>query len=107
MKKETTSEESINRMADEITRAKQRMQVLVYDVPEAGRLLGLNRNKAYAAAASGELPTIRFGKLLKVPKAAIDLLLERALQPRAMDAGHAPKFVVSARESLRVSVRGS
>jgi excisionase family DNA binding protein len=58
-------------------------EVLVYDVPEAGRILGLNRNKAYAAAASGEIPTIRFGKLLKVPKAAIDRMLQDALQPQA------------------------
>jgi excisionase family DNA binding protein len=53
-------------------------EVLVYDVPEAGRLLGLKRNRAYAAAAAGEIPTIRFGRLLKVPKAAIDRLLEAA-----------------------------
>lgn len=52
--------------------------VLVYDVPEAGRMLGLSRNKAYAAAAAGEIPTIKFGKLLKVPKAAIDRMLDKA-----------------------------
>jgi excisionase family DNA binding protein len=56
--------------------SKSHSEVLVYDVPEAGRLLGLNRNKAYAAAAAGEIPTIRFGRLLKVPKAALDRLLE-------------------------------
>jgi excisionase family DNA binding protein len=60
---------------------KKNAEVLVYDVPEAGRLLGLNRSKAYAAAASGELPTIRFGKLLKVPKTAIDRMLEGAAAP--------------------------
>lgn len=54
------------------------LDVLVYDVPEAGRLLGLNRAKAYAAAAAGEIPTIRFGRLMKVPKAALDRLLDAA-----------------------------
>jgi excisionase family DNA binding protein len=55
-------------------------ETLVYDVPEAGRILGLNRNKAYAAAAAGEIPTIRFGKLLRVPKAAVDRLISESLQ---------------------------
>jgi excisionase family DNA binding protein len=48
---------------------------LVLDVPEAGALLGLGRNAAYAAAKKGDIPTIRIGRLLKVPKAAFDRLL--------------------------------
>jgi predicted DNA-binding transcriptional regulator AlpA len=40
---------------------------LVYDVPEAGALLGLSRNASYEAAKRGQLPTIKVGKLLKVP----------------------------------------
>src|SRR5437879_6113954 len=43
----------------------------VYTVPEAGRILGLNRSKAYAAARSGEIPTLRFGKVLRVPAARL------------------------------------
>lgn len=50
---------------------------LVYDVPEAGALLGLSRNASYEAAKRGDLPTIRVGKLLKVPKAALESLLQR------------------------------
>src|SRR5437764_13081151 len=41
---------------------------LVYSVPEAGRLLGLSRNAAYAAAQRGEIPVIRIGRRLLVPK---------------------------------------
>lgn len=48
---------------------------LVYTVPEAGRLLGLSRNTAYDAAKRGEIPTIRMGRLLRVPKAALHKLL--------------------------------
>jgi excisionase family DNA binding protein len=44
-------------------------------VPEAGRLLGISRNSAYAAAARGELPTIRIGHKLLVPKAALERML--------------------------------
>ncbi len=36
-------------------------------VPVAGKLLGLSRNKAYEAAAKGEIPTLRFGKRIVVP----------------------------------------
>ena len=48
---------------------------LVLDVPEAGALLGLSRNASYMAAKNGDIPTIRIGRLLKVPKAALDRLL--------------------------------
>jgi Helix-turn-helix domain len=51
---------------------------LVYEVPEAGEMLGLNRNAAYAAAKRGDIPVIKIGKLLKVPKVAFDRMLERA-----------------------------
>jgi len=34
--------------------------------PEAGRILGLQRNSTYAAARSGDIRTIRIGHLLKV-----------------------------------------
>ena len=46
-----------------------------YTVEEAGTLLGVCRNTAYALAKSGELPTIRLGRRLLVPKAALDALL--------------------------------
>lgn len=51
---------------------------LVYDVPEAGRMLGLTRNASYDAARRGDIPTIRFGKLIRVPKAAFERMLQEA-----------------------------
>jgi excisionase family DNA binding protein len=51
---------------------------LTYLVPEAGEMLGLSRNASYAAAKRGDLPTIKIGKLLRVPKAAFDRLLAQA-----------------------------
>jgi excisionase family DNA binding protein len=44
-------------------------------VEDAGRILGLSRGSAYAAARAGALPTIRFGKRLLVPKAALERML--------------------------------
>jgi excisionase family DNA binding protein len=51
-------------------------QRLVYEVPEAGAMLGLTRNASYEAAKRGEIPTVRFGKLLRVPKAAFHKMLQ-------------------------------
>ncbi len=48
---------------------------LVYTVPEAGRLLGLGRGAAYAAAQRGDIPTVRIGRLLLVPKAPFHRLV--------------------------------
>lgn len=56
---------------------------VVYDVPEAGAMLGLSRNASYEAAARGEIPTVKFGRLLKVPKVAFDRMLEAAGQRSA------------------------
>lgn len=53
---------------------------LVYDVPEAGAKLGLSRNGSYEAAARGDIPIIRIGRLLKVPKVAFDRMLQQAGQ---------------------------
>jgi excisionase family DNA binding protein len=52
-------------------------------VPEAGKLLGLGRSAAYAAAANGELPVIRFGKLMRVPLVALQRMMAEAGQKPA------------------------
>ncbi len=44
-------------------------------VPEAGKVLGLGRNSSYDAARRGEIPTVRIGKRLLVPRAALAKLL--------------------------------
>jgi hypothetical protein len=37
-------------------------------VPEAGRAVGIEgRNQSYEAARRGEIPAMRYGRLLKVP----------------------------------------
>ncbi len=40
---------------------------LTVTVPEAGQLLGIGRDAAYAAAERGEIPCLRFGRKLVVP----------------------------------------
>jgi excisionase family DNA binding protein len=63
-------------MAEERTSEDRR---LTYELwPEVGEMLGLTRNATYQAAKRGEIPVIRFGKLMKVPKAAFDKMMEQA-----------------------------
>ena len=46
-------------------------------VPEAGRIyFDLGRNASYAAAARGEIPTLRVGARLRVPVRALERMLE-------------------------------
>lgn len=46
-----------------------------YTVDEAGELLGIGRNTAYEAARRGEIPTIKIGRRLLVPRAALERML--------------------------------
>jgi hypothetical protein len=56
-------------MNDELTNL---LSAATADVPEVGRICyGLSRNGSYAAAARGEIPTIKMGRLLKVPTSAL------------------------------------
>lgn len=48
-------------------------------VPEAGALyFELSREGSYAAAKRGDIPTLKVGRLLRVPVAAMERRLERA-----------------------------
>jgi hypothetical protein len=52
-------------------------------VPKAGRdYYDLGRNAAYAAAKRGDIPTIKIGKLLRVPVRALEQQLNATLKPR-------------------------
>ena len=46
-------------------------------ISEAAETLGIGISKAYEAAKSGELPTIKLGKRILVPVAALERMLER------------------------------
>ena len=48
---------------------------LVTTVDEAARLLGISRNLAYEGVRSGAIPSLRIGRRLLVPRAALERLL--------------------------------
>ena len=49
---------------------------LVFTVEEAAQLLGISRSFAYEAARRGEIPSMRIGRRILVPKAALERFLE-------------------------------
>jgi excisionase family DNA binding protein len=54
------------------------MERQTLNVEEAAEALGISRNSAYALARTGALPTIRLGKRLLVPRAALERMLASA-----------------------------
>lgn len=51
---------------------------LTLTVEEAARLLGISRALAYELVARGEVPGIRLGRRIVVPRRALDTLLDTA-----------------------------
>jgi len=47
------------------------MEPLTLTVIDAARALGISRTKTYAMARSGELPTLRIGRAVRVPIAEL------------------------------------
>jgi excisionase family DNA binding protein len=57
-----------------------------YTILEAARILGVGRTVAYAAAASGAIPTLRIGRKVLVPRVALHHLLASKIPET--EAGH-------------------
>ena len=60
---------------------------LTLSVTEAGSLLGVGKDAAYQAVRNGEIPVLRIGRLLRVPKVALEKLLscESSMNPAEVD----------------------
>jgi len=47
-----------------------------FTVEETGKILGISRASAFAAANKGQIPTIRIGKRLIVPRRGLERMLD-------------------------------
>ncbi len=56
---------------------------LTLTVEEAARLLGISRALGYELVARGELPSIRLGRRIVVPRRALEALLESGTRESA------------------------
>jgi excisionase family DNA binding protein len=55
-------------------------------VDECAQILRLGRSAAYEAIARGDIPTIRIGRRLLIPKIALDRMLSEAGQRKELEA---------------------
>ena len=53
---------------------------LTWTIAEAAQRLGIGRSVAYRAAHTGELPAVRIGGRLLVPRSAVEAMLAGALR---------------------------
>jgi len=53
------------------------LEPLLVTIPQAAKILGIGRTSLYALMASGELPVIRYGRIVRISRRAIDAHIER------------------------------
>jgi len=61
---------------------------LTLSVEETAKLLGIGRNLCYERVKTGEIPVIRIGRRLLVPRRALEKLLE---EPKYLNSTPASK----------------
>jgi len=60
---------------------------LFLTVGEAAKLLRLSRAFTYELVARGDLPSVRFGRRIVVPRSAIERMVSDLTEPVSYDAG--------------------
>ncbi len=61
---------------------------LTLNVPEVARLLGLSRGSAYQAIATGEIPHVKVGRRILIPRIALERLLLEAGKQLGPEVSH-------------------
>ena len=61
----------------QVTTAGRPDEPLALSVKAAARILGLSRASAYEAVRTGQIPNLRFGKRIVVPRAALNRMLSQ------------------------------
>ena len=59
-------------------------EALTLSIPEAAKLLGISRYSAYEAVRRGEIPVLQIGKLRRVPKAKLIMIIEDDMADREL-----------------------
>ena len=60
---------------------------LTFTIDETARLLGIGRQLAYDRVKTGEIPAIKIGRRLLVPRSALQKLLEKGQLVTSGDSG--------------------
>jgi excisionase family DNA binding protein len=66
----------------------QQIEQVLYRMSEAAKVLGISRTRIYELVASGDLPHVRLGGTsIRIPRAAIDRLIEDAMKAAPESVG--------------------
>ena len=60
---------------------------VVLTVIEAARLLGISRGLAYEAVRLGQIPSVRVGRRILIPRAQLERMLGESDDPQAVTKG--------------------
>jgi len=69
-------------MAEEAVKI-QNSEKLTLTVKETAQLLGLSRNSAYQGVLTGEIPHLKVGKRILVPRVSLERMLAETGKPKA------------------------
>lgn len=72
------------------------MEPLLLKAADVAQLLGLGRSKVFAMLASGELPVVRMGRSVRVPRGALQRWIVERTQDASRGQGDCPPFLTSA-----------
>ena len=54
------------------------MEQMLLRIPEAAKVMGLGRTKMYELVRSGDVPSVRFGRSIRIPtKSLVELIEQR------------------------------
>lgn len=73
-----------------------------YTVEEAAEVIGISRNSAYEAIKRGEIPSIKIGRRILVPKDALHRMLSEARTAAPPQHTHATGQVANSRATERL-----
>jgi excisionase family DNA binding protein len=76
-----------------------RLEPLLLRATEVGKLLGLGRSKVFAMVAAGQLPAIRIGRSVRVPREALERWVRE--QTVAVDEGNDAVISMDVRPHLQ------
>lgn len=58
----------------------QENECLTISVDAASKLLGISRGLAYEMVRQGKIPALRFGRVIRVPRYALEQLLSKGIE---------------------------
>jgi excisionase family DNA binding protein len=65
------------------------MESILLRADEVAELLGLGRTKVFEMLAARELPTVRIGRCVRVPRSELEMWIKSVTRPTATPAGNA------------------